>query len=543
MAFCKIQVSALLPALLLLFSSSFAVCHAAHHVHFTSEPGLISLRRSLAEDPSSANMVVDNSSFLLAASRTHRKDPLDNYKYYTGGWNISNVHYWASVSFTAAPLFVIAAVWLLGFGLVLLLISCYYCCCSRRNYSYSRLAYALSLIFLILFTCTAIIGCIVLYNGQGKLHGSTSSTLDYVVGQANFTVDNLRNFSGILSEAKTVGVDQIFIPADTGRKIDTVGAKLNTSASDLETRTADNSEKIKDKLDTVRLALIIVAAVMLLLTSLGFLFSILGLQFLVYLLVVIGWVLVAATFILCGVFLVFHNVVEDSCVAMQEWVVRPQAHTALDDILPCVDAGTANESLYQSKEVTYQMSNVVNQVILNITNKDFPPNAGSLYYNQSGPLVPALCNPYTNNLNNVTCNAGEVIFSNASQVWKNYVCNTTVVSGSEICTSVGRITPKVYNQMITAVRVSSGLEQYGPFLVQLEDCTFVRDTFGMINENNCPGLNRYSKWIYIGLAMVSSAVMLSLIFWVVYARERRHRAYSKQFIASSAPFPLPEKAP
>ena len=127
------------------------------------------------------------------------------------------------------------------------------------------------------------------------------------------------------------------------------------------------------------------------------------------------------------------------------------------------------------------------------------------------------------------------------QVWKNYVCSTAIVSGSEICSSVGRITPKVYNQMISVVSVSGGLERYGPFLVQLEDCTFVRDTFGTIDENNCPGLNRYSKWVYIGLAMVSSAVMLSLTFWVVYARERRHRANNKRFIASSALSPLPEK--
>ncbi|KAH7671899.1 Thiolase-like protein [Dioscorea alata] len=504
--------------------------------------GLISLKRSLAEIPSFDNIIVDNNfTFVLAASRTHRQDPFHDFKYYTGGWNISNVHYWTSVSFTAAPLFIIAVIWFLAFGLVLFLISCYYCCCSRRKYSYSRSAYAFSLIFLILFTCAAIIGCIVLFNGQGKFHRSTSNTLDYVVGQADYVVDNLRNFSGILSEAKNISVEQIFIPADIARNIDAVSTKLNSSASELQTRAADNSAKIKDKLATVRLVLIVVAAVMLLLTLLGFYFSVLGQQFLVYILVVIGWVLVAATFILCGVFLIFHNVVADSCVAMQEWVVRPQEHTALDDILPCVDATTANESRYQSKEVTYQLSNVVNEVILNITNKNFPPNAGPLYYNQSGPLVPVLCNPYTKDLNNATCNAGEVVFSNASQVWKNYVCSTAIVSGSEICTSVGRITPKVYNQMISAVSVSGGLEYYGPFLVQLEDCTFVRDTFGTIDENNCPGLNQYSKWIYIGLVMVSSAVMLSLIFWIVYARERQHRANNKHFIALSAPSPLSEK--
>ena len=39
-----------------------------------------------------------NTSLTLAAKRTKRIDPLDHFKHYTGGWNISNRHYFA-VSF------------------------------------------------------------------------------------------------------------------------------------------------------------------------------------------------------------------------------------------------------------------------------------------------------------------------------------------------------------------------------------------------------------------------------------------------------------
>lgn len=82
--------------------------------------------------------------------------------------------------------------------------------------------------------------------------------------------------------------------------------------------------------------------------------------------------------------------------------------------------------------------------------------------------------------------------------------------------------------MVAAVNVSYGLYHYGPFLADLQDCTFVRQTFTVISDDHCPGLRKYSKWIYIGLVMVSVAVMMSLIFWVIYARERRHRVYTKK---------------
>lgn len=45
-----------------------------------------------------AEATVGNSSLILAKSRTDRKDPLNNFARYTGGWNITNKHYWA-VSF------------------------------------------------------------------------------------------------------------------------------------------------------------------------------------------------------------------------------------------------------------------------------------------------------------------------------------------------------------------------------------------------------------------------------------------------------------
>lgn len=82
--------------------------------------------------------------------------------------------------------------------------------------------------------------------------------------------------------------------------------------------------------------------------------------------------------------------------------------------------------------------------------------------------------------------------------------------------------------MNSAEGVSFALYHYTPFLVNLQDCTFVRSTFNDFSVNHCPGLRRYTQWIYVGLVLVSASVMFSLIFWVVYARERRHRVYTKQ---------------
>ncbi|XWS73014.1 hypothetical protein CRYUN_Cryun02cG0089600 [Craigia yunnanensis] len=331
-----------------------------------------------------------------------------------------------------------------------------------------------------------IVGCVVLYTGQGKFHTSTTNTLDYAVNKADVTAENLRNVSDYLSAAKKISVDSVFLSPDVQKSIDDIEKKINSSASALSSQTGDNKDKIQHGLDGMRLALIIVAAVMVFLAFLGFLFSILGLQCLVYTLVILGWILVAGSFILCGVFYLLHK------------------------------------RLLRTKNVSYQLVNVVNGVINTVANRNFPPALAPLYYNQSGPLVPVLCNPFHSDLTERHCASGEVSLYNSSEVWKNYTCR---VSSSGICSTPGRLTPQFYTQMSAAVNVSYALYRYGLFLVNLQDCTFVRDTFTDISHDHCPGLRRYSQWIYIVLVIVSAAVMLSLIFWVIYARERRHRIY------------------
>ncbi|CAN1318569.1 hypothetical protein LINPERPRIM_LOCUS30859 [Linum perenne] len=470
----------------------------------------------------------NSTTLVLAEERTRRKDPLNDFRPYTGGFNISSEHYWASVSATAAPFFLVAGVWFVVFGISLVITCICFCCCGGDSYGYSRVCYALSLIFLIIFTVAAIVGCVVLYTGQGKFYSITSDTLDYVVSQADVTAESLRNVSGYLSAAKSVGVESFFLPADMQGKLDSLVAKANSSGTALSSRTQDNRETIIDGLNGVRVALVVLAAVMLGLAFLGFckLFQQLLTQ--VISLVILGWIIVAGTFILCGVFLLLHNVVGDTCVAMDEWVQHPTAKTAMDDFIPCVDNATAQETLLQSKQVTFQLSNMVDNVLSNFSNRNFPPQVPPpLNFNQSGLFVPLLCNPFNPDLTDRSCAAGEVDLSNATEAWKEYVCQA---SESGICTTTGRLTPALYAQMASAVNVSYGLSRYGPFLVELEDCTFVRRTFTDINASYCPKLGRYTQWIYVGLVIVSAAVMLSLILWVVYARERRHRVYTKQFI-------------
>lgn len=91
----------------------------------------------------------------------------------------------------------------------------------------------------------------------------------------------------------------------------------------------------------------------------------------------------------------------------------------------------------------------------------------------------------------------------------------------------------MYDQMWVVANMSSGLSHYGPFLADLMKCSFVRNTFITIHNDHCPELIKYNKWVYIGLTMVSAALMLSMVLWVFYAMEKRRRKHTK--LATATP--------
>ncbi|RWW08245.1 hypothetical protein GW17_00028333 [Ensete ventricosum] len=196
---------------------------------------------------------------------------------------------------------------------------------------------------------------------------------------------------------------------------------------------------------------------------------------------------------------------------MGEWVHNSRAETSLSNILPCVDEQTTNLTLYQSKEVIVQLVNVVNTAISS--------QVKTVSYNQSGALMPPLCSPYDSWMHKRQCEPGEVSFVNASKVRMKIITSEFT----------GEVTPEVYNQLVAAVNASYALDHYMPFLLNLQNCQFVKGAFNSITTFFCPRLKLDLRMVTAGLGLLSSGVMLCLILWVFYAnRSRREEVFAKQ---------------
>ncbi|VFQ87112.1 unnamed protein product [Cuscuta campestris] len=484
------------------------------------------LNAALAQAPAPANQGL-NCTLLLAEDRTRRPDILSRFHKYRGGWDIVNKHYWASVGFTGAAGFILSVLWFVSFGLALMV---HHCIGWRINFkaNESHCSDSICLTLLIGFTCIAAIGCILLSIGQDKFRVESLDTLKFVVTQSDYAVLTLRNVTQYLILAKTVKVAQIFLPSNAIADIDRVNVDLNDAANTLEEKTNVNSGRIRRVFNLVRMALITVAAVMLLISLFGLCLSIRGHKHTIHIFIISGWLLVSVTLVLCGVFVIINNAISDTCVAMGEWVDNPRAETALSNILPCVDQRTTNQTLIKSKQVIVDIVNIVNGFVDTYANSNPMDLHNSIFYNQSGPLMPHLCYPYDSQLlQDLPCPAQDVSMENSSLVWHKYTCN---VSEAGLCSSVGRLLPDMYRQLAAAVNISYALEHYAPPMLDLQNCNFVRDAFRNITSHHCPQLESNLQTVNAGLAMISVGLILSLGLWLVYAnRPQREEVFVKLY--------------
>ncbi|KAF3450928.1 hypothetical protein FNV43_RR07017 [Rhamnella rubrinervis] len=375
-------------------------------------------------------------------------------------------------------------------------------------------------------------GCLALYVRQEKFHSDSTKTLEFAEKKAESRVENFRDLWNYLEASKHVGVGWTFLPPNMKMEMNKVEKKVDHLANSLQQKTDKNSDDIREALDSVRVILIVIATVAVFIAILGSVFSIWGNKGLVHTMVITGWILVTLTFVLSGIFLALHNISADTCVAMDEWVeTYTKAHTAFDHILPCVYKSTAQKTLNKTKDLTILLVTLMDRMVIGVSNLNVTPIAGILYYNQSGPLVPALCNPFHYNRTHRNCADDEVDFIHAAMEWRNYVCE---VSETGRCTTVGRLRPNMYEELVGTLNVSYALYHYGPFLVDVEECLSVRDAVREIGEDHCPSLRRHTICIAMLLAMVSASLMVSVIFWLLHSRHNQKCSYR---ITASTGFP------
>ncbi|KDP43896.1 hypothetical protein JCGZ_20906 [Jatropha curcas] len=440
---------------------------------------------------------------------TVRVDPLDSFKKYRGGYDLTNKHYWSSTIFTGIYGYAIGVLWLLA-GIIygIFLLATKYCCKRTREgklkkrLSCHKQCYLWPILLAILFTILAITASGLVLGGNEKFHSRAKTVVKIIIDTANGASGTIYNTTGAMKEirdnldASNVSVEQAssFLTS-TSKELDDQAADIQRQARK-NRRLIDKGLKIVYIITTVIISLNLAAVIAL--SACGTL----RLRRALHLLIVLCWILTALCWVFFGLYFFLGKFSGDTCTALENFQKDPY-NNSLSSILPCDELLRARPIL---TDVSAGIYNIVNQVNENISVVQVcnPFSGPPEYQYQANNCpantirigdIPGILEPFTcSNTSNGTCNAGQFISTNDFETVKGYT------------TSIQNL-----------------LNAY-PGMESLIECRSVKVAFSDILTNHCKPLKKYARMVWGSMLFLSLSMVFLVLIWTIkaYHEQQNH---------------------
>ncbi|MCD7472476.1 hypothetical protein HAX54_013723 [Datura stramonium] len=470
----KLAISLLLFALFLAFN-------------FTSFEGL-------STGPERRLVELDYASEAKKSDDTVRIDPLDNFKKYIGGFDITNKHYWSSTIFTGIYGYVIAVLWLLcglGYGLCLLSSTC---CCKRKNrefkkrstcYKHCHLWLTLSAIFLTILAITAT-GLVL--GGSAKLHSRADTVVDIIIDTADGASETIHTTTGALREVNT-DLAHTNIGDEAAHFLIPTSTSLDRQAADIHREATKNRCLIEKGLEILYIVTTLIISLNLVA---------------VIALTVFGILKIRRT---------FHLFAGDTCTALESFHMNPY-NNSFNSILPCDELLSAQTILYDVREGIHRVVNTVN--------RELSTDYGN---------VAQICNPFSGLPDyhyepDQNCPSSAIrirdlprfdgIFSSYIKIIKTLTCTDTNCKGGVL------ISRRDFNNIESYTTALKKILDVYPEMESLADCNIVQDSFSDILDKHCKPLKKNAHMTWGGLIFLSAVMVTLVLVWTFEAHHEQN---------------------
>ncbi|KAM0940095.1 putative transmembrane protein [Dioscorea sansibarensis] len=449
----------------------------------------------------------ESASLLFA--RTERIDPLDGFKKYKGGFNITNKHYWSSAIFTGKYGYIVAAVWLV-FGIVYAVILLIKSICftgkqrNRIRLPHSNRCSFWPILSVLVFTILAIVASGVVLGGSSKFHSRAKTVKNIIVRTAEEASNTIHNVTGA---AQAMQDDMVLYGDLAGStNLNATSKKLNDEADNIQRKAIKNMRLVNKGLKILK-AVTIVTVTLNLVVVLALLVFLIArtwpkmLRRAFNLLIIICWLLTFLFWLYFGLYYFLNKFAGDTCIALNEYQLDPQNST-LGSILPC--RPSAKSVLRDAGEGIHD---IINQVNANI----------SALQSLSLPGLQYVCNPFSGppdyTYQPENCSSNTIQIGDIPQVLKRYTCSN---NGSNDC--VGEfISTTDYNRAVVYTNSLQNILNSYPSVERLVNCQLVKDAFSEILVNHCKPLKRDVHVTWGALAALSTVMVILILAWIFEA--------------------------
>ncbi|XP_028111720.1 uncharacterized protein LOC114310019 isoform X2 [Camellia sinensis] len=471
---------------------------------FTSSP----LGRSLLQ-------AVNISEPMRQSDDTVRVDPLNHFKKYRGGYDITNKHYWSSAIFTGIYGYAIGVLWLLC-GLVNggFLLATSFCCKNsnrklkkKKGSHCHKQCYPWPILLATFFTVLAIVATGLVLGGNAKFHSRAKKVVDIVINTANDASQTIYNTTGAMKDISTNLEVSNGSSSYTGLLTST-SQKLDSEAAVIQRQAKKNRHAINKGLKIVYILTVVIISFNLVAVLALSVFGILRLQRALYVFIVLCWLLTILCWFFFGVYFFIEKFEGDTCTALEDFQRDPY-NSSLSSILPCNELLSAKSAL---SDVSAGIYNLVNEVNANISTS---------YQN-----IVQVCNPFSEppeyQYQPNSCPSNTIKIGDIPRVLKTYTCsdaNSGTCEGVLISTNDFRTVEAYSNSIQTLLNAYPGMEN----LVQ---CQPVEEAFSEILQRHCKPLKRHTRMVWAALLFLSIIMVAVVLIWTVEAHYQQKRQFS-----------------
>ncbi|XP_062107899.1 uncharacterized protein LOC133818829 isoform X2 [Humulus lupulus] len=481
-----------------------------------------------AQNISSSNSSVPSGSSLLDQRNnvtdpmdqpddTVRVDPLDNFKKYRGGYDITNKHYWSSTIFTGVYGYVPGVLWLVcgilygGFSLAeMVLYKNRKSKKLKKRSACQRQCYLWPILLAIFFTLLAIVASGVVLGGNARFHSEAKTVVDIVINTANEASETIYN----TTEAMKVVRDNLGasgINNEVEVFLTSTSRELDLEAADIYRQAKKNRHKIDKGLKIVFIVTTLtitlnLAAVIALSVS-----GILRLQRALRLLIILCWFLTVLCWLFFGMYFFLNKFVGDTCTALENFQRNPY-NNSLSSILPCDELLSAKSVLL---DVSAGIHNIVNEVNANIS------------VMQSSNDI-SICNPFSDppayHYQPENCPSNTIKIGDIPKVLEVFACsdanNMSCDNGQFSISNSDYQTVESYSNSIQNL-----LNAY-PGMENLVECQSVKDAFSEILVKHCKPMKKLIRMVWASMVFLSLIMALLVLLWTIRAQHELNHHFS-----------------
>ncbi|CAH2043250.1 unnamed protein product [Thlaspi arvense] len=457
--------------------------------------------------------------------RFKRRDPLNSFRYYEGGFDVGDKHYWAATAFTGIHGYAVAGVLIIGgvcFGLYVAFSDKRIRVSSTRRRYLDRYYLPLFLLLLLfMFLSMATTGIVIAANQSSK---NKTEEMKETIDKAGDDVE--RNIRTVITSLTKI--QYLLLPYDqkTTHLLNVTSHRLGKGSRLIQSFVHHNGRSIDLAIKFSYVSHLVIASTNLFVLLLAFAPLLLHWHPGFIMVIFLCWILTTLCWALTGFDFFLHTFTEDVCSAFKGFVQNPQ-DSSLTNVFSCMDPLHSDKTLFEVSLMIHNFITELNSKVADSMRSYALTDRSNTV--SSAPESGLICDPFVgqqiNSFTPQSCSNGAIPIGEFPNILSKFTCHDK--DPPETCKITGKFIPEAaYLKVYAYSNSAQGMLDILPSLQNLTECLVVKDTLSSIVSNQCKPFRASMYRLWASMLALSLIMKVLVLLFLAKALQEKGKSFS-----------------